>query len=113
MKKIVAILLVVALMSAMFVVPAHAHEAEETEIVPRSIWCDYCGGPTVQRTSSKVIRDWYDVDGCTNDPLTHKHKITEYYTWYICTTYGCKAYNNNNYQQHKTTRTITSCASSH
>ena len=94
MKKIVAILLVVALMSAMFVVPAHAHEVEETEIMPRARFCQECSGPCRSATSQSNVVWNETVHGCTNKPgVTHKHGYYYIYSYYVCTSTGCPAYN--------------------
>lgn len=92
MKKIVAILLVIALMSAMFVVPAHAHEAEEASA--RASTCPRCGEWMEYRTN-EYSRNYYDYPGCTNNAMTHKHYDVTYVRYYICTKSGCYNCENN------------------
>lgn len=109
MKKIVAILLVVALMSAMFVLPAHAHEVEETEITPRAVWCQVCSQPVVKKTSTYTT-SWYSVRNCEAWPSSHMHRDHVYVTWYICTNSVCTKYNQ--VQQRTTQITSTDCSNS-
>ena len=93
MKKIVAILLVVALMSAMFVVPAYAHEAEEASA--RAVLCDDpggCGEWLEYRTVSNGSKVYYNVDGCTNNALTHRHYDWPVKRYYVCTNTACRYY---------------------
>ena len=75
MKKIVAILLVVALMSAMFVVPAHAHETEGVSPCVAPDACPRCQSDYTQYTTTygKVVSVRY----CDYD--THEHNHIEYY----------------------------------
>ena len=85
MKKIVAILLVVALMSAMFVVPAHAHEGND--IMPRAPLCIICKQP-MNRVTQEIDRNYYDYPGCTNNAMTHKHYDRHMESFYTCPS-GC------------------------
>ena len=84
MKKIVAILLVVALMSAMFVVPAHAHEGEEA--TPYAYVCARCDSTMIRYTDTE--KDYYDYLGCTNNAMTHKHYDSRTYVYYYCSNCG-------------------------
>ena len=109
MKKIVAILLAITLMSALFIVPAHAHEVEETEIMPRAGWCNVCSQPALYQSS---YRDgsWFSVNNCEAWPSSHMHRYTYLDSWYICTNSDCGAYND---VQQKTSRVIsTTCSNS-
>ena len=88
MKKIVAILLVVALMSAMFVVPAHAHE---TEGVSPRVAPDAC--PRCQSDLTQVTRTYPKGVTVSNCPVyDYSHNHTEYYKnsiLRICTNSSC------------------------
>lgn len=92
MKKIIAILLVVTLMSALFIVPAHAHETDE--VTPRSMLCDDpngCNQPMAHRSTSgsKTIL----VSRCSNNSSSHTHTQKGYYDYYVCVNTNCKFYN--------------------
>ena len=92
MKKIVAVLLVITLMSALFIVPAHAHEADE--VTPRSMLCDDpngCNQPLAHRTTSG--NKYKSVSGCTNNALTHNHYQKGVYDYYVCVNSSCSYYN--------------------
>ena len=92
MKKIVAILLVVALMSAMFVVPAHAHEADA--VTPRSKLCDDLGGckqPLAHRTTNATRTIL--VARCSNESVSHTHTQRGVLDFYICVNAKCKFLN--------------------
>ena len=85
MKKIIAILLVITLMSALFVVPAHAHEVEETA-TPYALACPRCGSNLITKTTDVDENTVWDqtVQGCTNNPMTHLHGYYYRYTYYDC-----------------------------
>lgn len=92
MKKIVAILLVVTLMSALFIVPAHAHEADE--VTPRSMLCDDPGGcnqPMAHRTKNNG-KTYTSVSSCVDARYTHNHYRIIYLKYYVCVTSGCPYY---------------------
>jgi hypothetical protein len=79
MKKIIAILLVIALMSALFIVPAHA-----AEMAGDSIICRGCGSETYDCTTTTSATTWSDINGCTRYPFTHKHGSYTVTKTYIC-----------------------------
>lgn len=83
MKKIVAILLVVALMSAMFVVPAHAHEVEEGAST-YAYACYGCGARLTNPYTRQLSYTWVDVPNCTNSVSAHKHKKILMESYYVC-----------------------------
>lgn len=92
MKKIIAIFLVVTLMSALFIVPAHAHEADA--VTPRSKLCDDPGGckqPLAHRTTNgtKTIL----VSRCSNESVSHTHTQKGYYDYYVCVNSNCEFVN--------------------
>ena len=91
MKKIVAILLVVALMSAMFVVPAHAHEGEEA--TPYSYACTNraCARNLIPKTRTE--KSYFSYPGCTNNSMTHNHYYVVRYRYYVCNNANCSLYN--------------------
>ena len=92
MKKIIAILLVVALMSAMFVVPAHAHEADEVN--PRAMLCDDLGGcrQAMMYHETEVSRSTELVPTCNNCYGGHYHTSIVYRRYYTCVTSYCRYY---------------------
>ena len=95
MKKIIAILLAITLMSAMFVVPAHAHEAEETEIMPRAMLCDDPGGcnKAMAYRENEVSRSTSLVPTCEKVYGGHYHTSIVYRRYYICVNSACRYYN--------------------
>ena len=93
MKKIVAILLVVTLMSALFIVPAHAHEADE--VTPRSMLCDDPGGcnqPMAHRTKDNG-KTYTSVSSCVDARYAHSHFQYRYLKYYVCVNAICRYYN--------------------
>lgn len=82
MKKIVAILLAITLMSALFIVPVHAHESDEVVPCAATYFCDYCGRAKIRKTETK--KEYYDYPGCTNNAMTHKHYNLKTYEYYVC-----------------------------
>lgn len=82
MKKIVAILLVVVLMSAMFVVPAHAHDGEKVQ--PRAVICASCGTGTLYNTTGEKGVG-VSVDECYYEIHPHYHSKMYTATYSECT----------------------------
>ena len=80
MKKIVAILLAVTLMSALVIVPAYAHEGEEA--TPYSYICNTCSRVMTRKTETE--KEYYDYPGCTNNAMTHKHYDLKTFAYYVC-----------------------------
>ena len=88
MKKVISIMLVLAMACALFIVPAHAHEVEETA-TPYALACpEGCGGTTSTYTvNSSTVWDG-NVDGCTNNPMTHIHGHYYVFTHRVCNRCG-------------------------
>lgn len=77
----------------MFVLPAHAHEAEIVE--PRSTLCDDpggCMGAMAVRTKFDH-NSYFDVSYCPNHASTHKHYNKVYLRYYVCVNSWCDYYN--------------------
>ena len=82
MRKIVAILLSITLMSVLFIIPIHAHEEEETMTTYSPICLENgCGGRLYTKTENTDTVWDETVDSCTNNPLPHRHG--HYYTYTI------------------------------
>ena len=87
MKKIVAILLAITLMSTLFIVPAHAQGSEG--IMPRAPICVNCQQPLNYKTQEiRADREYYDYPGCTNNAMTYKHYDRHMESFYTCPS-GC------------------------
>jgi len=87
MKKIVAILLVITLMSALFIVPAHAQE-DDVEPCGVVLNCPECNGSLKQVTRAAYNKA-VSVSYCDYESSTHYH--TKYYssgTYYSCSNCG-------------------------
>lgn len=102
MKKVISIMLVLAMACALFIIPAHAHEVEET-VVPYALACPKCGANLIKKTNDvKSETVWNEtVDGCTKNPTTHLHGYYYRDTYYDC--YGC------DYTRHISTTTVPVC----
>lgn len=95
MKKVISIMLVLAMACALFIVPAHAHEAEETEIMPRAMLCDDPGGcnkAMAHRTKDNG-KVYTQVPSCADFGYSHNHYQMRYLKYYVCVTAGCRYYN--------------------
>ena len=93
MKKVVAILLAITLMSALFIVPAHAHEADE--VTPRAMLCDDPGGCNQAMVyRSKSVGSTTSIEpSCPNHIGSHTHLHITYLRYYTCVNSNCAYYN--------------------
>ena len=95
MKKVISIMLVLVMACALFIVPAHAHEAEETEIMPRAMLCDDPGG--CNQVMAPGIKDngktYTRVSSCVDARYTHDHFQYAYLRYYVCVNRSCRYYN--------------------
>ena len=89
MKKVISLILVLAMTCVLFIVPAYAHETEEA-VTPYGLACPRtnCSG-TVSNYEVRTTTVWDgNVSGCTNNPFTHQHGHYYLFTHKKCNVCG-------------------------
>lgn len=92
-RKLLALLMVLAIMLSMLILPASAAEIEEEVVSPYYVAaiCKYCGGSAKRVTvseDSETVK--VSTSKCDVIPLDHYHEVTTYVYYVDCS--DCGAY---------------------